>query len=76
MEKSVKSINPCLALPVGGKAIPVGQAGGQAWQSVIQTSYDIIEAHRGALKVETLPADQEGKGGEGSEFIVRLPYTI
>ncbi len=70
IEKSLKSINPCLALPIlqGG--------GRQACKSVVQTSYDIIKAHGGALMVETLPANQEGKGGEGSEFIVRLPYTI
>jgi K+-sensing histidine kinase KdpD len=35
-------------------------------QSVIQTSYDIIKAHDGELKVET-------KEGEGSEFIIQLP---
>ena len=34
-------------------------------ESVIQTSYDIIKAHGGELKVET-------KEGEGSEFIVQL----
>jgi signal transduction histidine kinase len=33
------------------------------WQSVIQTSYDIVKAHGGELKVES-------KEGEGSEFIV------
>jgi len=34
-------------------------------ESVIQTSYDIIKAHGGELKVET-------KEGEGSEFIIQL----
>jgi K+-sensing histidine kinase KdpD len=34
--------------------------------SVIQTSYDIIKAHGGELKVET-------KQGEGSTFIIALP---
>ncbi len=34
--------------------------------SVIQTSYDIIKAHGGEIKVET-------KEGEGSEFIIQLP---
>ena len=34
--------------------------------SVIQTSYDIVKAHGGELKVKT-------KEGEGSEFIILLP---
>ncbi len=36
------------------------------FKSVIQTSYDIIKAHGGELKVET-------KEGEGAEFIIVLP---
>jgi signal transduction histidine kinase len=35
-------------------------------RSVIQTSYDIIKAHGGEIKVNT-------KEGEGSEFIIQLP---
>jgi signal transduction histidine kinase len=35
-------------------------------QSVIQTSYDIIKAHGGEIKVES-------KESEGSEFIIQLP---
>ena len=35
-------------------------------KSVIQTSYDIVKAHGGEIKVET-------KEGEGSEFIISLP---
>ena len=35
-------------------------------KSVIQTSYDIVKAHGGEMKVET-------KEGEGSEFIISLP---
>jgi K+-sensing histidine kinase KdpD len=35
-------------------------------KSVIQTSYDIVKAHGGELKVET-------KEGEGSIFIIQLP---
>jgi light-regulated signal transduction histidine kinase (bacteriophytochrome) len=35
-------------------------------KSVIQTSYDIVKAHEGELKVESAK-------GEGSEFIFRLP---
>ena len=34
-------------------------------KSVIQTSYDIVNAHGGELRVET-------KEGEGSEFIIQL----
>ena len=37
-------------------------------KSVIQTTYDIIKAHSGELKVET-------KEGEGSEFIIQLPIV-
>jgi signal transduction histidine kinase len=33
---------------------------------VIQTIYDIVKAHGGAIKVET-------KDEEGSEFIIQLP---
>jgi two-component system, NtrC family, sensor kinase len=32
-----------------------------------QLSYDIVKAHGGELKVET-------KEGEGTEFIVKLPF--
>ena len=35
-------------------------------KSVIQTTYDIIKAHGGEIKVET-------KDGEGAEFIIQLP---
>ena len=35
-------------------------------KSVIQTSYDIVKAHGGELKVETIQ-------GEGSTFIIQLP---
>ncbi len=37
-------------------------------KSVIQTSYDIVKAHGGELKVET-------KEGEGAEFIIQLPLA-
>ena len=36
-------------------------------ESVIQTSYDIIKVHGGEIKVETTE-------GEGSEFIIKLPF--
>ncbi len=39
------------------------------FKSVIQTSYDIIKAHGGEIKVET-------KEGEGSTFIIQLPKNI
>jgi len=35
-------------------------------KSVIQTSYDIVKAHGGELRVET-------KEGEGAEFVIQLP---
>jgi signal transduction histidine kinase len=35
-------------------------------KSVIQTSYDIVKAHGGELRVET-------KEGKGSEFSITLP---
>ncbi len=33
---------------------------------MVQTTYDIIKAHGGEIKVET-------KEGEGSEFVILLP---
>ena len=41
---------------------------GNSFKSVIQTSYDIIKAHGGEIKVET-------KEGEGTEFIIQLPVA-
>ena len=52
-QTGVKSDNPCL---------PVRQAG------VIQTSYDIVKAHGGEMKVESTD-------GQGSEFIIHLPNS-
>jgi signal transduction histidine kinase len=43
-------------------------------ESVIQTTYDIIKAHGGDIKVETKearPDDPVGRGG-GAEFIIQL----
>ena len=37
-------------------------------KSVIQTSYDIVKAHGGEIKVET-------KEGEGSMFIIQVPVV-
>lgn len=36
------------------------------FKSVIQTSYDIVKAHGGEIKVNT-------KEKEGTEFIIQLP---
>ena len=36
------------------------------FQSVIQTSYDIVKAHGGEIKVES-------KEGQGTAFIISLP---
>ena len=49
------------------------------WQGTglgLSLAYDIIKAHGGELKVETLSAEaaaQAGKEGEGSVFIIQLP---
>ena len=60
--KSVKSNNPCLA-------------GKQACKSpdwigtgVIQTSYDIVKAHKGEISVESKPKD-------GTVFSINLPIN-
>ena len=37
-------------------------------KSVIQTSYDIVKAQGGEIKVET-------REGEGTEFIILLPFV-
>ncbi len=37
-------------------------------KSVIQTSYDIIKAHGGEIRVETME-------GEGTEFMIELSLT-
>jgi signal transduction histidine kinase len=57
---------------------PTGQGTGLG----LSLSYDIVKAHGGEIKVETLPAGEAGKEarpddpvgrGEGAEFIIRLP---
>ena len=44
---------------------PTGQGTGLC----LSLAYDIVKAHGGELKVET-------KEGEGSEFIIWLPYIV
>ena len=51
---------------------PTGQGTGLG----LSLAYDIVKAHGGELKVETLSAEaavQEGKEKEGTTFIVTLP---
>jgi len=53
---------------------PTGQGTGLG----LSLSYDIIKAHGGDIKVETLSAEaatQAGREGEGTEFIVQLPLS-
>ncbi len=40
----------------------------------LSLSYDIVKAHGGEIKVESLPAGEAGKEGAGTEFIVQLPF--
>jgi len=50
---------------------PTGQRTGLG----LSLSYDIVKAHGGELRVETLPASEAGKEGVGSEFIIQLPVA-
>ncbi len=53
---------------------PTGQGTGLG----LSLSYDIIKAHRGEIKVETLSAEaasQAGKEGVGTTFIIELPIV-
>ena len=55
MKKSVKSVHLC--------EIPACRQAG-----VIQTNYDIVKAHGGELKVESVE-------NQGTEFIVEIPIS-
>ncbi|HUZ59917.1 MAG TPA: hypothetical protein VMU83_14165 [Hanamia sp.] len=46
---------------------------------MVQTKeYDIVKAHGGEIRVESLSAGaaaQAGKEGGGSKFVIQLPYV-
>jgi len=46
---------------------------GQGTGLGLSISYDIIKAHGGEIKVQTLPAARQTKESEGAEFIIQLP---
>ena len=46
---------------------------GQGTGLGLSISYDIIKAHGGEIKVQTLPAAGQTKESEGAEFIIQLP---
>jgi ligand-binding sensor domain-containing protein/signal transduction histidine kinase len=48
---------------------PTGQGTGLG----LSLAYDIVKAHGGELKVETLPRGTNGQESEGTEFIIYLP---
>jgi len=48
---------------------PTGQGTGLG----LSLAYDIIKAHGGEIKVQTLHAERYGKEGEGAEFVIQLP---
>jgi signal transduction histidine kinase len=47
---------------------PTGQGTGLG----LSLAYDIVKAHGGEIRVETLPTGQAGKAGEGTTFIIQL----
>lgn len=63
MQKSVKSISPCLARR-------------QACKSVVQTCYDIVKAHGGTITVESLSANEVETENVGTEFKISLPLEL
>ncbi len=50
---------------------PTGQGTGLG----LSLSYDIVKAHGGEIKVETLPTGRQAKEGEGTIFIIQLPIV-
>ena len=58
--KSVQSSNLC-------KSLPTGQAG------VIQTSYDIVKAHGGEMRLQTTKEKGQPAGLTGAELILKIP---
>ena len=42
------------------------------FKSVIQTTYDIVKAHGGEIKVETIPGEGLPAGQAGSTFIIQI----
>jgi len=48
---------------------PTGQGTGLG----LSLSYDIVKAHGGEIRVESLPADEAGEEGKGTTFIITLP---
>jgi two-component system, NtrC family, sensor kinase len=51
---------------------PTGQGTGLG----LSLSYDIVKAHGGEIRVESLPAGQAGEQGEGTTFIISLPFKM
>ena len=47
---------------------PTGQGTGLG----LSLSYDIMKAHGGEIRVESLPAAQAGEEGKGTTFIITL----
>lgn len=48
----------------------------QSWHpcaSVIHTIYDIVKAHGGEIRVESLPTDEAGQEGKGTVFTIQFP---
>ena len=43
------------------------------FKSVIQTTHDIVKAHGGEIKVETMPGEGLPAGQAGSTFIIQIP---
>jgi len=42
----------------------------------LSLSYDIVKAHGGEIKVESLSADEAGTESIGTEFLITIPYNL